>query len=77
MLATTSVCVARRPGGAGPLENLHNAFCDNPLLVTALVAVGAGALTLLLCSKEIHRGMEDVGFVGSSLRAERNRRHGL
>lgn len=77
VLATTSVCVARRSAGAGPLENLNNAFCDNPLLVTALVAVGAAALTLLLCSKEIHRGIEDVGFVGSSLRAERNRRHGL
>ncbi|QOZ38075.1 rhomboid family intramembrane serine protease [Bradyrhizobium sp. CCBAU 53421] len=76
-LATTSVCVARRPGGPGPLENLLNAFCDNPLLVTTLVAVGAVAVTLLLCSKEIYRGIEDVGFVGSSLRAERNRRHGL
>jgi hypothetical protein len=47
------------------------------MLVTGLAALGAVALTLLLCSKQIHRGIEDVGFVGSSLRAERNRRHGL
>ncbi|WP_050626405.1 rhomboid family intramembrane serine protease [Bradyrhizobium viridifuturi] len=76
-LAAMSVCVARRPGGPAPLDNLLDAFCGNPVLVTALVAIGAAALTLLLCSKEIHRGIEDVGFVGSSLRAERNRRHGL
>ncbi|MCC8963800.1 rhomboid family intramembrane serine protease [Bradyrhizobium sp. Pear76] len=77
VLATTSACGARTSGGPGPLENLLNAFCANPLLVTALVAVGAVTLTLLLCSREIHRGIEGVGFVGSSLRAERNRRHGL
>ncbi|UGY14714.1 rhomboid family intramembrane serine protease [Bradyrhizobium septentrionale] len=76
-LAATSACVARRSSGPGPFENLLNAFCGNPLLVTALVAVVAVTLTLLLCSKDIYRGIEDVGFVGSSLRAERNRRHGL
>ncbi|MBR0894967.1 rhomboid family intramembrane serine protease [Bradyrhizobium tropiciagri] len=76
-LAASSVCVVRRSSGPGPLDNTLAAFCGNPLLVTALVAIGAVAVTLLLCSKDIHRGIEDVGFVGSSLRAERNRRHGL
>ena len=76
-LAATSVCFGRRPGGLVPLDNLLDVFCTNPVLVTGLVAIGTAALTLLACSKEIHRGIEDVGFVGASLRAERNRRHGL
>lgn len=76
-LAVGSACLARAPSGLGPLDNLRGVFCANPSLVTALAALGAVALTLLLCSREIHRGIEDVGFVGTSLRAERNRRHGL
>jgi hypothetical protein len=72
-----SSCVARRAGGPAALENLLNAFCSAPLLATSLVALGAVALTLLVCSKELYRGIEDVGFVGASLRAERNRRQGL
>jgi rhomboid protease GluP len=72
-----SSCVARRAGGPAALENLLNAFCSAPLLATGLVALGAVALTLLVCSKELYRGIEDVGFVGASLRAERNRRQGL
>jgi hypothetical protein len=71
-----SSCEARRAGGPAALD-LLNAFCSAPLLATALVALGAVALTLLVCSKELYRGIEDVGFVGASLRAERNRRQGL
>ncbi|QPF89680.1 rhomboid family intramembrane serine protease [Bradyrhizobium commune] len=73
----SSACGPRRPGGSVPLENLLDTFCPNPVLVSGLVAIGAAALTLWLCSKEISRGIEDVGFVGASLRAERSRRHGL
>ena len=72
-----SACEARRASGPAAIENLLNAFCSAPLLATALVASGAVALTLLVCSKELTRGVEDVGFVGTSLRAERNRRRGL
>jgi rhomboid protease GluP len=73
----SSACAARWPGGRVPLEDLLDAFCSNPVLVTGLVAIGAVALTLWVCSREIYRGIEDVGFVGASLRAERGRRHGL
>jgi hypothetical protein len=34
-------------------------------------------LTLLLYWQDIRRGIKDVGFVGASLRAERNRRQGI
>jgi membrane associated rhomboid family serine protease len=76
-VVASSACVARWPAGRVPLENLLDAFCSSPLLVTGVFAIGAGALTLWLCSREIYRGIEDVGFVGASLRAERGRRHGL
>ena len=76
-LLASSACVARWPSGLVPLENLLNAFCSNPVLVSGLIAVGAVAFMLLVYSKEIYRGIEDVGFVGASLRAERGRRNGL
>ncbi|WGD49797.1 rhomboid family intramembrane serine protease [Bradyrhizobium sp. CB1650] len=75
--AMFSACGPRRPGEAAPLDDLLDTFCANPVLVTGLAAIGVAALTLYVCSKEISRGMEDVGFVGASLRAERSRRHGL
>lgn len=70
-----SACVARWP--RAPQENLLGTFCSNSMLVAGLTAAGAVALTLLACSRDIYRGIEDVGFVGASLRAERNRRYGL
>ena len=76
-LLTSAACAMRRPTGAAPLDNFVSAFCTSPLLVTALLAIGAIAATLLACSDEIRRGLQDVGFVATSLRAERSRRHGL
>jgi membrane associated rhomboid family serine protease len=64
-VVASSACAARRPGGRVPFENLLDAFCSSPLLVTGVFAIGAGALTLWLCSREICRGIEDVGFVGA------------
>lgn len=72
-----SARVAGRTSGPAAIEPLLAALCSAPLLATGLVASGAVALTLLVCSKELTRGVEDVGFVGASLRAERNRRRGL
>lgn len=72
-----SACVARWPGGLAPTGSLRDALCSNPLLATGLIAIGAAALTLHLGSGEIRRGIEDVGFIGASLRAERSRRQGL
>lgn len=76
-LALASSCSPRWPTGSVPLDNFLVTFCPNPVLVSGLSAIGAAALTLWLCAKEISRGLEDVGFVGTSLRAERSRRHGL
>jgi membrane associated rhomboid family serine protease len=75
--AASSACGPRRPSGSVPLDNLLGAFCSNPVLLSGLATIGAAALTLWVCSREIYRGIEDVGFVGASLRAERSRRHGL
>ncbi|MDA9451985.1 MULTISPECIES: rhomboid family intramembrane serine protease [Bradyrhizobium] len=75
--ALASSCSPRRPTGSVPLDNLLATFCPSPVVISGLAAIGAAALTLWLCSKEISRGIEDVGFVGTSLRAERSRRHGL
>ncbi|MFB9265360.1 rhomboid family intramembrane serine protease [Bradyrhizobium erythrophlei] len=73
----SAACIARQPGGLLPLDNLLDTFCANPLLVSGLVAAAAIAVTLLVCSRELHRGIADVGFVATSLRAERSRRDGL
>lgn len=70
-------CSPRWPTGSVPLDNFLVIFCPNPGFISGLSAIGVAALTLLLCAKEISRGIEDVGFVGTSLRAERDRRHGL
>lgn len=75
--ALASSCGPRRPTGFVPLDNFLVIFCPNSVLISGLAAIGATALTLWLCWKEISRGIEDVGFVGTSLRAERSRRHGL
>jgi len=76
-LALASSCSPRWPTGSVPLDNLLVIFCPNPVLISGLAAIGAAAVTLWLCAREISRGIEDVGFVGTSLRAERSRRHGL
>ncbi|MGY4626019.1 rhomboid family intramembrane serine protease [Bradyrhizobium sp. USDA 4486] len=70
-------CSPPLPTGYIPLDLFLVIFCPNPLLISGLGAIAVAALTLWLCAKEIWRGIEDVGFVGTSLRAERSRRHGL
>lgn len=56
---------------------LFNAACSNLNLTTGIVAACSFALTILLYSQQLHRGIGDVGFVGASLRAERKRRQGI
>lgn len=70
-------CWPHLPIGYIPLDIFLVIFCSNPVLNSGLTAIGVAVLTLCLCAKEISRGIEDVGFVGTSLRAERSRRHGL
>ena len=73
----SSSCASHRPGGLAQIEGLFSAACSNSGLTIDILAVSAFALTILLYSQELYRGIEDVGFVGASLRAERKRRHGI
>jgi rhomboid protease GluP len=51
--------------------------CANLNVTLDMIAAAACVLTLLLYWQDIHRGIKDVGFVGTSLRAERSRRRGI
>jgi rhomboid protease GluP len=53
------------------------AACANPGLLRLIVTVGAACLTMAVLLQEFYRGINDVGFVGATFRAERNRRHGI
>ena len=53
------------------------AICPHVSTTSAVVAVGALVLTLLLYSQELDRGLKDVGFVSASMTGERKRRYGL
>ena len=75
--ALAFACWPHLPIGYLPLDIFLVIFCPNSILISGLTAIGVAALTLYLGAKEISRGIEDVGFVATSLRAERSRRHGL
>jgi membrane associated rhomboid family serine protease len=72
--ALTAQCA--RPPLAMPDRLLQaiQALCANMDLV---MAGGAFALTLLLNGRSLARGISDVGFVATTLRAERKRRAGI
>jgi membrane associated rhomboid family serine protease len=59
------------------LEGARMVFCWWPSLLAPLVGVGVIALTLWICSLEMRRGVQDIGFVAATFRAERKRRAGL
>ncbi|MGY8634882.1 rhomboid family intramembrane serine protease [Bradyrhizobium sp. 14AA] len=75
--ALAFACWPHLPIGYLPLDIFLVMFCPNSSLISGLSAIGVAALTLCLGAKEISRGIADVGFVATSLRAERSRRHGL
>ncbi len=75
--ALSAACASYRFGGPIPIGNLMGAACSNPVLTIGSAAVAALALTLLLYAQELSRGINDVGFIGASLRAERKRRQGI
>jgi membrane associated rhomboid family serine protease len=72
-----SACAPNRFSGPIPIESLLAAACANPGPAIGIAAMCVLALTLLLYSQDLHRGIRDIGFVGASLLAERNRRQGL
>jgi membrane associated rhomboid family serine protease len=69
---------ASRPAGLGaPIGALINLACLNWQMTLRIVAACAFAVTILLYSQELVRGVKDVGFVGATLRADRKRGHGI
>jgi rhomboid protease GluP len=69
-----SIC---RSPPAGPMEAILTAACMNPAFAIATVAMGVLVLTACLYSRELYRGIGDVGFVGATFRAERKRHYGI
>lgn len=57
--------------------SMAETVCAQPSLAAAALGDFAAMLTVLLLTKPLRRGLEDVGFVPESLRAERRRTVGL
>jgi membrane associated rhomboid family serine protease len=72
-----AICASAAVGPAGPLGALIDLACANPHATVHAIAACAFATTLLLYASELERGIKDVGFIGTTLRAERNRREGI
>ena len=70
-------CASHRSIGPISIDSLVATACSNPVLTITTASGCALALTLLLYSQELERGIGDIGFVGASLQAERKRRQGL
>src|SRR5262249_39023833 len=75
--ALAATCATRQLQPASRIDELFGAVCTNASITIFIVAACAFLLTMLLYWPELHRGINDVGFVGASLRAERQRRHGI
>jgi rhomboid protease GluP len=71
------LCAARGPYATIALQNVLNVTCSNPTLATAIAALLVLVLSAFLYSQDIYRGFSDVGFVATSLRAERKRHQGI
>jgi membrane associated rhomboid family serine protease len=74
-LAPTCATIAR--GASAPGNALVGALCASPVMSTALAAALAVALTLLLYTPELQRGLSDAGFISAGLMGERRRRRGI
>src|SRR5205823_3147801 len=59
------------------IETALRAACANPDLTRLIASACLLGLTCLLYGREFWRGITDRGFVGGSLRVERNRRRGI
>jgi membrane associated rhomboid family serine protease len=72
-----SICRAPTPTLTVAVQNVLNVTCSNPTLVAVVIAGLVFILSAFLYSQDIHRGMNDVGFVGATLQAERKRQQGI
>jgi rhomboid protease GluP len=78
VLADAAAAQGCTSSGAGGLAgSLLGMACANWPVTLGVIAVGAFAITYLLYAQELQRGIEDVGFVGATMMAERRRRQGL
>jgi membrane associated rhomboid family serine protease len=75
--ALAAGCASDRFQTTSPVATMRATACTNLNVTLYFIAAGAFVLTLLLYWQDIRRGTKDVGFVGASLRAERNRRQGI
>lgn len=65
------------PPAQSLVETLVDLGCANRQITIGIIAACVLTTTLLLYSQELARGIKDVGFIGTSLRAERKRRQGI
>jgi membrane associated rhomboid family serine protease len=72
-----SKCPARLLGSTSEIERLIGAACTSLSMTIYVVAACAFALTILAHWRTLRRGIKDVGFVANTLRAERQRHHGV
>ena len=72
-----SACATRQPGAVAALDAMINALCTSPAAAAIGASALAFALTILLYSQELYRGLIDVGFVATSLEAGRKRSQGI
>jgi hypothetical protein len=63
--ALVSSCTFHRPGAMFQIEESFSLPCSNLGLAIDILAACSFALTVLLSSQELYRGIKDVGFVGS------------
>jgi rhomboid protease GluP len=70
-------CTPRLFGAVSALETLVGVVCADMHTTVNVVAAIVFSLTMLVYWSELRRGINDVGFVGNSLRAERKRYRGI
>jgi hypothetical protein len=70
-------CASRPPSAVAALDTMLQALCASPGPAAIGASVLAAVLTLLLYSQEFYRGLIDVGFVATSLQADRQRSRGI
>jgi membrane associated rhomboid family serine protease len=70
-------CASTLPGAGGLVGSLLGTACANWPVALGVIALGACGISFLLYAQEFQRGIEDVGFVGATMVAERRRCQGL
>jgi membrane associated rhomboid family serine protease len=73
--ALSSVC--RSASATLPDKLAHHLLCQHPNWIALGAVAAAFLLTLLMYAWDLRRGLNDVGFVGATLKANRHRSQGL